>query len=344
MPGAYCAKQTQFPPEEQDGQVLCRKGVMVNRTSDGHRQNKANFGGWDTVGPSARPEALTMPPVAPGLRGPIAPNKPNLPRTDRHGRPLAGPRALPSPRTIAANKPNFPTGRRDGQVLGGKRVMEDSVCQEARRNKANCPKRGTEAVSARTAPAASRQGRLYKQSQLAGADRAEQSQFLDCGLRISDCGLRETKPMWRSPAAIRGPIAQNKPNVRQGQLRKTNPICGNRPERESAVQTNPIQPARRASRVPGRGERAKRSQFRGVRPGPKDQTCETKPISQHGPSYKTNPIPRIEPKRWRWNPLPYAGGTRAIPASCLQRRGLVDWYIVTPVTDRPWSSRLCSWQ
>jgi hypothetical protein len=42
-------KQSQLPPWRQEGQRLARKGVMVNRTSDRPRQNKANFGkpGWD---------------------------------------------------------------------------------------------------------------------------------------------------------------------------------------------------------------------------------------------------------------------------------------------------------
>ena len=39
-------KQSQFPPGQQEGQVLCGKGVMVNRTFDRPRQNKATFGGW----------------------------------------------------------------------------------------------------------------------------------------------------------------------------------------------------------------------------------------------------------------------------------------------------------
>jgi hypothetical protein len=35
-------KQSQFPPEQKEGQSLGAKGVMVNNTSDRPRQNKAN--------------------------------------------------------------------------------------------------------------------------------------------------------------------------------------------------------------------------------------------------------------------------------------------------------------
>jgi hypothetical protein len=65
-----CAKQTQLPAEQKEGQRFGGKGFMVNRTVYRPRQNKANFGGWDAARPSPRPEApfagsgqaLTMPP------------------------------------------------------------------------------------------------------------------------------------------------------------------------------------------------------------------------------------------------------------------------------------------
>jgi len=103
-------KRSQFPPARQEGQALCRKGVMVNWTCRGFRQNKANSAGWDAAGgatsgavawaqcakqtqfapdgpagPSPRPEALTMPPAR-GKRAkqsqflagrPIVQNEPN---------------------------------------------------------------------------------------------------------------------------------------------------------------------------------------------------------------------------------------------------------------------------
>ncbi len=41
-PGHDGAKQSQFPPELREGQVSCRKGVMVHRTCNRLRQDKAN--------------------------------------------------------------------------------------------------------------------------------------------------------------------------------------------------------------------------------------------------------------------------------------------------------------
>jgi hypothetical protein len=41
--GSDCAKQSQFPPEQREGQVLYGKGVMVIRTCNRLPQNKANF-------------------------------------------------------------------------------------------------------------------------------------------------------------------------------------------------------------------------------------------------------------------------------------------------------------
>ncbi len=61
-PKAVRAKQSQFPPEQREGQVPCRKGVMVNRTCNRLRQNKANFsiadcGFWIADSGSLRPGA-----------------------------------------------------------------------------------------------------------------------------------------------------------------------------------------------------------------------------------------------------------------------------------------------
>jgi hypothetical protein len=38
-----CAKQTQLGPRQSKGQVVCRKGFMVNRTGNRLRKNKANL-------------------------------------------------------------------------------------------------------------------------------------------------------------------------------------------------------------------------------------------------------------------------------------------------------------
>ena len=63
-----CAKQSQFRRRRQEGQRLGQKGVMVNMTSDGPRQNKANSAGRDAPGRTARGLLL----------GHDAPNKPNF--------------------------------------------------------------------------------------------------------------------------------------------------------------------------------------------------------------------------------------------------------------------------
>jgi hypothetical protein len=67
------AKQSQFWPRQNEGQVVCGKGVMAHRTCNRLRQNKANF-------PPTAPEGRGMgePPAEPALRR-MAPNKPNLP-------------------------------------------------------------------------------------------------------------------------------------------------------------------------------------------------------------------------------------------------------------------------
>jgi len=79
--GGWClretnrAKQSQFPPEHQEGQVLCRKGIMVNHTCKRLRQNKANSG-RSPVGRGQRDVG----------RGTKAPNEPNLVWAPRKGR------------------------------------------------------------------------------------------------------------------------------------------------------------------------------------------------------------------------------------------------------------------
>jgi hypothetical protein len=87
------AKQTQFRRREKQRQVLGGKGVMVNNTSDRHRQNKANFPPQGRSGdrrsqggPGARNKANSSigdcesrigdGPVASGLRGPVVQTNP----------------------------------------------------------------------------------------------------------------------------------------------------------------------------------------------------------------------------------------------------------------------------
>jgi len=42
-PGHDGAKQSQFPAEQREGQVVCGKGLMAERTYKEHWKNKANF-------------------------------------------------------------------------------------------------------------------------------------------------------------------------------------------------------------------------------------------------------------------------------------------------------------
>ncbi len=70
---AHRAKQSQSPPNQQEGQVLCGKGVMVNRTFHRLRQNKANFSMADwrqTGGGTTNCAKRTQSPAVPGGRGP----------------------------------------------------------------------------------------------------------------------------------------------------------------------------------------------------------------------------------------------------------------------------------
>jgi hypothetical protein len=58
-PGHDGAKQSQFWPEQREGQVPCRKGVMVHRTRNRLRQNKANSSIADW-GPRSQPGVTTL--------------------------------------------------------------------------------------------------------------------------------------------------------------------------------------------------------------------------------------------------------------------------------------------
>ncbi len=111
----------------------------------------------------------------------------------------------------------------------------------------------------------------------------KQTQFLPL-CRSGDRRSREGKRAKQTQSAA------DRQGHRRGQACKTNPIrllrrgvWGKTPpyERAQLRQTNPIQPARPASRVPGRGEHAKRSQFSqgGRRPRrQRAKMCGTNPI------------------------------------------------------------------
>ena len=100
-----CAKQSQFRRRRQEGQRLGRKGVMVNMTSDGPRQNKANSAGRDAPGRTARGLLL----------GHDAPNKPNfrLRRADETWG--TGPRAIVRHRLDAPLRETKPIRNKSGE-------------------------------------------------------------------------------------------------------------------------------------------------------------------------------------------------------------------------------------
>ncbi len=93
-----CAKQTQFPADQKEGQVLGGKGVMVNSTFDRPRQNKANLRakpggtrpqGWGTRGKCAKqtqfpaagmPHHSSIPLFQGSSPMPVAQNEPNCPK------------------------------------------------------------------------------------------------------------------------------------------------------------------------------------------------------------------------------------------------------------------------
>ncbi len=164
---ANCAKQTQFPAAGKRRQVLCGRGVMVNRTVYGPRQNKANCpavpGGTRPVGrgrgvlykqsQSAR-QCRAGRGLGDGGRGANAPNKPNSRRAQQRPcrfppSPLAPP-AFDPPLAGCTNKPNFRQGRARQAWVRGAAVVQTSLAM----------------------PQA-----CAKQTQFSGTCRAKQSQF-----------------------------------------------------------------------------------------------------------------------------------------------------------------------
>ncbi len=67
-PGHDGAKQSQFPAEQEEGQRLGGKGVMVNSTFDRPRQNKAKLGQDGTSGGTALQggQSCETKPISPG--------------------------------------------------------------------------------------------------------------------------------------------------------------------------------------------------------------------------------------------------------------------------------------
>jgi hypothetical protein len=142
--------------------------------------------------------------------GPVVPNDPNWPHTDRHGRRLAGPRSLAPLETIAPNKPNFQPGRWTGKCCVEKELW--SIGSTKRRGE-------TKPISAGTARGEVRQGLLYKQTQFAPERRDGQ---VLCEKRVMVSGVCQG-------------VSRNKANFRADRN-------GRRPA-GPVGQTNPIYPA-----------------------------------------------------------------------------------------------------
>ncbi len=125
--------------------------------------------------------------------GPIAPNKPNLPRSGRKRRCPAGPEALPTVGAIAPNKANFARAgtRERGQTRSpmplplGQRVRNKANSSRAVRGASTFWKRSYDAFDAETASAKQSQFPHGQQWAWAGevartaggTNRAKQSQF-----------------------------------------------------------------------------------------------------------------------------------------------------------------------
>ncbi len=178
-PGHDGAKQTQFGPRQNDGQVVCRKGVMAERTCKEHWRNKAKLGQDGKSGGTVPPgrgllcDIASMPRFGKQSQfGDADGQEPALgARPRKRSGSVSSPLAIPGrageapiraycaklykqsqfadrDRDERAKQSQFGRGDGKGQVRCGQGVMANLACPWHRRNKANCPKRGTEAVSA----------------------------------------------------------------------------------------------------------------------------------------------------------------------------------------------------
>jgi hypothetical protein len=122
---ANCAKQTQFAFEQNAGQVLWRKGVMVICTYKGPGKNKPNCPRRGTEAVSGY--AGRDPAWGTWAVGQMRKTNPISKRSGATGAHNEG--------QSCQTKPISSEGR-DRQVLAGKRVMVNQTCMGLRRNKA----------------------------------------------------------------------------------------------------------------------------------------------------------------------------------------------------------------
>ncbi len=128
-PLSFCAKQTQFGPWQSKGQVVCRKGVMVERTCKEHWKNKPNF--WrDRAGRGPRGvgrggNCATSP------RCPASGNKPN---SVSRNEPAGG----EGQRAIVQNKAKFGEAGGSGRWRIGERIVRSKANLRGREPGAKC--------------------------------------------------------------------------------------------------------------------------------------------------------------------------------------------------------------
>ena len=178
------AKQTQFRRREKQRQVLCGKGVMVNNASDRPRQNKANLSIADC--------RLGIADWAQTWRGTPFGGRRARSRLYKQSQTWAGWGIWGTGRRgrtkgKCAKQTQFGPRQGEGQVAGGKEVTTNRTFKEHGKNKANCQKRGTEAVA---------RLRIADWPQTCGetTNRAKGSQFRRSAIAPAD-EMRKTKPI-----------------------------------------------------------------------------------------------------------------------------------------------------
>jgi hypothetical protein len=277
-PGSDCAKQSQFLREQQEEQVLCGKGVMVNRTCNRLRQNKANS--WRA-------------------------RYPTIPVFHRSNIPVLSLLCETNPISAMRRGTGIPSASLSGQALPVVRnhgqdahatATPDGLATSLPETWANLAKQTQFARRGRVGRGLGDPGRgvLYKQTQFlplcrSGDRRSREGKSCETKpilrLRIADSG----QPCGGTPlrAAGPGPVVQTNP-IWRGQMCETNPIwlVGRRPGEGNAQNEPNSGPAGRDAAWRTRDERAKQSQFPGgagwgEAPGAWDA----------GQMRKTNPIP-----------------------------------------------------
>jgi hypothetical protein len=136
QPGRDGAKQSQFWPGEREGQVPCRKGVMVHRTCNRLPKNKAKLGQDGESGWMARGRSL------------LCETKPILPIADCGFKTdlRRAPPAAAGPEAGCTNKPNSDSANEEASALW-KRNYGKSYMQSASAKQSQF--RGSPAVSGR---------------------------------------------------------------------------------------------------------------------------------------------------------------------------------------------------